>query len=138
MITTGVRAAAARQRWISTLDIHAFGADTPELRCALDNLARFHRSGGELVYGTDLGNGPLPAVLNLRELALLAEAGLDDDALVAALVAPWPHPWRTDAVTFVPDAGEGAPADLLARLETARVVRRAELSELPTPDTERP
>jgi hypothetical protein len=28
-------------RWVSTLDIHSFGADTPAVRVALDNLRRF-------------------------------------------------------------------------------------------------
>lgn len=130
--------AAVGQRWISTLDIHGYGERTPEQDTALANLAAFHAAGGEVLYGTDLGNGPLPAVLNLRELALLAGAGLDDDALIAALVAPWPPPWGTEAVTFVPDAADGAPTDLLARLETARVVRRADLTEIPTPPAERP
>ena len=32
-------------------------------------------AGGRVLYGTDLGNGPLPAALNLREVALLVDAG---------------------------------------------------------------
>ena len=43
-----------------------------------------------MLYGTDLGNGPLPATLNLREIGLLADAGLSDDDLLAALTDPWP------------------------------------------------
>ena len=48
-------------RIVSTLDILSFGRDTAELRVALDNLRRFHDAGGEVVYGTDLGNGPIPS-----------------------------------------------------------------------------
>ena len=73
-----IAAAAARQRWVSTLDIHGFGRDTPELRCALDNLARFHRSGGEVVYGTDLGNGPIPSGVHVDELRWLRAARAHD------------------------------------------------------------
>ncbi len=81
---------AAGQRWISTLDIHGYGERTADQARALDNIGRFHRAGGSVLYGTDLGNGPLPVGLNQRELALLGEAGLDDDAVAAALTDPWP------------------------------------------------
>lgn len=94
-----IAAAAARQRWVSTLDIHGFGQDTPELRCALDNLARFHRAGGEIVYGTDLGNGPIPPGVHVDELRWLRAAGLTTEEVVQAFVrAP---------------IEVGAPADLL-------------------------
>ena len=55
-----VRAMAKRMRIVSTLDIHSFGKDTPEVRMALDNLRRFIIEGGAVAYGTDLGNGPIP------------------------------------------------------------------------------
>lgn len=94
-----IGAAAARQRWISTLDIHGFGRDTPALRCALDNLARFHRAGGEVVYGTDLGNGPIPSGVHIDELRWLRAAGLATEEVLQAFVrAP---------------IEVGAPADLL-------------------------
>ena len=48
-------------RIVSTLDIHSYGKETPELHTALDNLNRFLAAGGRVVYGTDLGNGPIPA-----------------------------------------------------------------------------
>lgn len=92
-------AAAARMRWVSTLDIHGFGRDTPELRCAIDNLARFHRAGGEIVYGTDLGNGPVPPGVHLTELRWLRQAGLTTEQVLEAFVR---------ATVQV-----GAPADLL-------------------------
>ena len=47
-------------RVVSTLDIHLFGRETPELDVAKDNLRRFAAAGGRVAYGTDLGNGPIP------------------------------------------------------------------------------
>ena len=55
-----IETAAARLRIVSTLDIHSYGRDTPEIRAAIDNLRRFHAAGGTVIYGTDLGNGPDP------------------------------------------------------------------------------
>ena len=114
-------AAAARMRWVSTLDIHGFGRDTPELRCALDNLTRFHRAGGDIVYGTDLGNGPVPSGVHVTELQWLRQAGLTtEQALETFVRAP---------------IDVGAPADLLvvgesplgdvAALDDIRLVVRA-------------
>jgi imidazolonepropionase-like amidohydrolase len=94
-----VAQAAARLRIVSTLDILSFGRDTPELRIALDNLRRFLAAGGEVVYGTDLGNGAVPPGVSTRELLLLREAGLDPDGVLAALTRAPLEP--------------GAPADLL-------------------------
>jgi len=94
-----IAAAAARMRIVSTLDILSHGRDTPELRIALDNLRRFHEAGGEVIYGTDLGNGPIPPGIHTRELRLLAEAGLTNDEVLGAL-------------TRAPLA-PGAPADLI-------------------------
>lgn len=72
---------AASASWISTLAIH----DDPERAIAIDNVRRFHAAGGTVLYGTDLGNGPMPVDLNPREVAALREAGLDDEALLRAL-----------------------------------------------------
>jgi len=110
----------AGQAWISTLDIHGYGTPTPDQDRAVDNLARFHAAGGTVLYGTDLGNGSLPETLNPREVRLLVDAGLSDDALLASLTDPWPfadHP--TTDTTDVPDG----PEPLTARLAYARVVR---------------
>lgn len=94
-----VEAVARSMRIVSTLDITSFGRDTPELRIALDNLGRFLGAGGEVVYGTDLGNGSAPPGIHRREVLLLREAGLDPDGVLQAMVrAP-----------LIP----GAPADLL-------------------------
>lgn len=94
-----IAAAATRMRIVSTLDILSHGRDTPELRIAIDNLRRFHDAGGEVIYGTDLGNGPIPAGIHTRELQLLAEVGLTNDQVLGAL-------------TRAPLA-PGAPADLI-------------------------
>ncbi|HJX75610.1 MAG TPA: hypothetical protein VJ247_04590, partial [Gaiella sp.] len=66
--------AARTMRIVSTLDILSFGDVTPELRTACDNLVRFRAAGGTVVYGTDLGNGAIPAGIHLREALLLNEA----------------------------------------------------------------
>jgi imidazolonepropionase-like amidohydrolase len=96
-----VIAQAARSlRIVSTLDIHTFGRDASALAVALDNLRRFLAAGGEVVYGTDLGNGAIPPGIHAAELQHLREAGLDPDGVLAAL---------TRAPLEV-----GAPADLIA------------------------
>jgi imidazolonepropionase-like amidohydrolase len=113
-------AVGAGQAWVSTLDIHGYGTPGADQDRAVDNLARFHGAGGRVLYGTDLGNGPLPEALNLREVGLLADAGLSDDALLAALSDPWPFGSAPAGLaTEVPDG----PGPLVARLAHARVVR---------------
>jgi imidazolonepropionase-like amidohydrolase len=94
-----ILALAQRMRIVSTLDILSFGRDTPEIRIALDNLRRFHAAGGTVIYGTDLGNGAIPPGIHPRELQLLAEAGLEYEEVLEALVRAPIEP--------------GAPADLI-------------------------
>lgn len=94
-----VATAARAVRIVSTLDIHGHGRDTPEIRTALDNLRRFHAAGGTVIYGTDLGNGPIPPGIHIRELRLLVEAGLEYEEVLEALVRAPIEP--------------GAPADLI-------------------------
>lgn len=115
--------AARTQRWISTLAIHD-GSDA--LGVALDNLRRFHEAGGEVIHGTDLGNGDLPVGLNLRELALMLEAGLRPRALVHALTVPFAGLPRGERRTFVPGRPED---DVLDWLAGAVVVDPGELEE---------
>jgi imidazolonepropionase-like amidohydrolase len=79
-----VEALARRTRIVSTLDIQSFGGDTVEVRTAVDNLRRFHAAGGVVLYGTDLGNGPIPPGIHLREILLLDEAGLEAEAILQA------------------------------------------------------
>jgi hypothetical protein len=80
-------AAGAGMTWISTLDIHGWGADTPSLGVAVDNLRRFREAGGGVVYGTDLGNGPLIQGVNPREIRALHRAGLTPDEILTAMTA---------------------------------------------------
>ncbi len=77
---------AKRTRIVSTLDIQSFGGDTPEVRTAVDNLRRFNEAGGVVLYGTDLGNGPIPPGVDLREVLLLREAGLETEIIMQAMV----------------------------------------------------
>lgn len=83
-----VSAMAGSQTWISTLDIHGWGDYGREFSVAQDNLRRFHAAGGAVLYGTDVGNGPLSVGINRRELQALNDAGVAGDALVAAVAAP--------------------------------------------------
>jgi hypothetical protein len=76
-----VAAQAASVSWISTLAIHE--GDTHAT--AVDNVRRFHAAGGTVLYGTDMGNGPMPVGLNPSELTALRDAGLDGIDLLRAL-----------------------------------------------------
>jgi imidazolonepropionase-like amidohydrolase len=38
-----------------------------------------------VLYGTDLGNGPVPPGIDLREVLLLREAGLEAEAILQAM-----------------------------------------------------
>ncbi len=82
-----IEAAAARARIVSTLDIHSYGRETPELAIAIDNLRRFAAAGGRVGYGTDLGNGPIPAGIDAREAGLLARGGLEPEAILRAMTS---------------------------------------------------
>lgn len=92
---------AAGTTWISTLRIHT-GRDR---ETAIDNLRRFKTAGGDILYGTDMGNGPSSGGVEHDELEALVEAGLSDDDLVAALTGgsllpplPFDHDQALDAV----------------------------------------
>ncbi len=113
-------AAAARMRWVSTLDIHGFGRDTPELRCALDNLARFHRAGGDIVYGTDLGNGPIPSGVHVTELQWLRQAGLTTEQVLETFVRA---PIEVGAPADLVVVGESPLGDVAALADIRLVVR---------------
>jgi imidazolonepropionase-like amidohydrolase len=116
-----VAAVAGRMRIVSTLDIHSFGRDTTEIRTALDNLRRFHQAGGRVIYGTDLGNGPIPPGIHTRELMLLAEAGLEYEEVLEALIrAPIDAGAPADLI-----ATAGNPLDELRAFDDLRLVVRA-------------
>ena len=91
---------ARGMRIVSTLDILSRGSDTPQLRRATDNLNRFLQAGGQVAYGTDLGNGSIPPGIHVTEAWHLHRAGLSTESVI-------------EAMTFRPlEAGE--PADLVA------------------------
>jgi imidazolonepropionase-like amidohydrolase len=94
-----VEALARSTRIVSTLDIHSYGVDTPELRTAEDNLWRFALAGGRALYGTDLGNGPVPAGIDIREVIMLFDMGMGAEAILEAMMRSPLEP--------------GAPADLI-------------------------
>jgi imidazolonepropionase-like amidohydrolase len=97
---TLLEAAARTMRVVSTLDILSYGEVTPELRTACDNLVRFRAAGGTVVYGTDLGNGPIPPGIHVREALVLHEAvGMTPEEVLGSMTAG-----RLTA---------GAPADLI-------------------------
>ena len=91
---------AKRMRIVSTLDIHSYGQDTPELRVATENLNGFLAAGGRVAYGTDLGNGPIPPGIDAGEAWHLVRAGLSPEGVL-------------EAMTFRPLA-PGESADLIA------------------------
>lgn len=110
-------AMARRQSWVSTLDIHGWGDYGREFEIAQDNVRRFAALGGRVVYGTDLGNGPLPLGLNPRELRALSDAGLEPDALVAAIAGA--DPVVGDPAAAGPSAGTlGLRVSYIARDRT--------------------
>jgi imidazolonepropionase-like amidohydrolase len=92
---------------------------------------RFVARGGRVVYGTDLGNqGPPPGV-DVAELRLLVEAGLDPGrALAAATSLAAAHLGLEGRGRIAPGAGadlllvDGDPLADLAALERVRLVAR--------------
>ncbi|MGO4690251.1 amidohydrolase family protein [Glaciibacter sp. 2TAF33] len=141
-----VEAMAGRMTWISTLDIHGWGEYGDDFARASDNLRRFHAHGGQVLYGTDLGNGPLPVGLNRREIDALLAVGLSTDAILGALTAvdlgdytgalrPRRVAGTTDAppadtrVTVVPGERPVEPAAFAEWLCTAQAVSRTDLED---------
>ncbi|MBG6214406.1 MAG: amidohydrolase family protein [Cryobacterium sp.] len=127
-----VAAMAARMTWISTLDMHGWGRPTAAFEIASDNLRRFHAAGGRVLYGTDLGNGPLPLGLNRGEIGALLGAGLTPDEVLTALCAPAPLGLTLpdNRVTFIPGERPRDPDDFTDWLCTARALTRPELEVL--------
>ncbi|GAA1084137.1 hypothetical protein TTY48_25400 [Tsukamurella sp. TY48] len=87
---------------ISTLDIHGWGTRTAESAAAISNLRVLAEAGAQVLYGTDLGNGPLPPGVNRRELDLLAEAGLGRDDIRRAVSATAAPPGLRAALEALP------------------------------------
>lgn len=117
-----VVAMAGRTTWISTLDMHGWGDRNDDFARASDNLRRFHGAGGRVLYGTDLGNGPLPVGLNRREIEALRDAGLSPDAVISALTSTAGLHWASDRVTVISGQRPTDPADFVDWLCTARAV----------------
>jgi imidazolonepropionase-like amidohydrolase len=112
-----LRAAAARQVWISTLAVHT----GPARETAVRNLRLFLGYGGRVRYGTDLGNGPQPLGVNPAEIRLLQAAGLSPADVLAAMTAVDPgDPPAPSCV--VPGGLDDDPRRFAASLATARVL----------------
>ncbi len=116
-----IEAMARSMRIVSTLDILSRGRDTPEVRTALDNLRRFHEAGGTVIYGTDLGNGPIPPGIHVREALLMREAGMTNEGVLEAMVrGPLQPGAPADLIALAQD-----PLEELGALEDLRLVVRA-------------
>jgi imidazolonepropionase-like amidohydrolase len=115
-----IQTAAAHLRIVTTLDILGSGRDTPEIRVALDNLRRFHVAGGSVVYGTDLGNGDVPAGIHEREARLMAEAGIEPEEVLEALIRA---PLEPDAPADLVELASSPLEDLSALGEVRTVIR---------------
>ncbi|MFI6074484.1 amidohydrolase [Actinoplanes sp. NPDC051343] len=109
-----VKACAARMTWISTLDIHGWGTETPESVTAVGNLRQFLSYGGSVRYGTDLGNGPLPPAINAREIRLMQSAGMSPAEILASMAGP--------GVAWIPGGLDLDPSGFADVLATARVL----------------
>ncbi|HEX9774385.1 MAG TPA: amidohydrolase family protein [Actinomycetota bacterium] len=93
---------AAGVTLIPTLHIHPHPA-------RIDAVARYHAIGGRIVYGTDMGNEPIPPGFDVEEATLMLDAGMSTaDVLRAATSA-------AADLLGLPDAGRiraGARADV--------------------------
>lgn len=90
---------AASASWISTMAIH--DGDTRAI--VTDNVRRFFAAGGEVVYGTDMGNGPIPIDLHEAEIDALRAAGVDGLDLLTALAPADPLIPGTDLLILSDD-----------------------------------
>src|SRR5919201_5293360 len=117
----GIEAVATRMRIVSTLDIHSYGEDTPDLRRATDNLNRFLQASGTVTYGTDLGNGDIPAGVHPAESWHLRDAGLSPGAILQAMTF---RPLEPDEPGDLIALGAN-PLDDLDALGDVRLVIRA-------------
>jgi hypothetical protein len=102
-----LRDMAGSMRWLSTFAIH-HGADQGR---ALDNARRFIRLGGQLDYGTDMGNGPTPVGPRLEEITALGEVGLTGDALLASLTGPQGDRLLASAAVYAPQPVPSSAAE---------------------------
>lgn len=122
-----IQAMAETMVWVSTLDIHGWGSFDRDFAVANDNVRRFHSAGGELRYGTDLGNGPLPLGINERELRALEHAGLELDALARAIAPTRPDGALGYRISRITAERDDDPAGWLA---SAHLIDPINLEEL--------
>lgn len=106
-----VAAQAASASWISTLTIH----DSAARAIAVDNVRRFVAAGGEVLYGTDMGNGEIPVDLHAAEIDALRAAGIDGLDLLASLSPA--DPLAAGPLLLLPDGDPNrahrlSPADI--------------------------
>ena len=126
-------AAASNVGWMSTLDIHGYGTYSDAFDIACANLRRFIAAGGTVFYGTDLGNGPLPLGINVRELIALQACGMTPLHISESLTSWWETkndltpPTR---VSFISEISDGSSADFCTWLATARIVETTEVEYL--------
>lgn len=99
--------------WSSTLAIH----DSEAYDIAVDNVRRFRDLGGNVLYGTDMGNGPTPVGLNPRELVALRDAGIGGADLLRSL-APVDATDPASRLLFYPGSTPDEADPLRARLLT--------------------
>jgi len=84
-------------------------------------------------YGTDLGNGPLPLGINVRELTALQAGGMTPLQISESLTSWWEikneltSPTR---VSFISEISDGSSADFCTWLATARIVETTEVEYL--------
>ncbi|MDH6423304.1 hydrolase [Aurantimicrobium minutum] len=117
--------------WMSTLDIHGYGDYGTVFEIASANLTRFIAAGGNVFYGTDLGNGPLPLGINVRELRALQACGLTDSGLAASLFSWWEKTGSVSApsnrMSFISDISDSNSSDVCTWLASARIVETTEV-----------
>ncbi len=119
--------------WMSTLDIHGYGDYGHDFDVACDNLSRFAAAGGTVFYGTDMGNGPLPLGINVRELSALQACGLSPAHVVEAMTAWWDHQpqllggFSSHRMSFISEMSDNTCADFSTWLASARIVENTEV-----------
>ncbi len=120
--------------WMSTLDIHGYGDYGDGFDIACVNLRRFISAGGTVFYGTDLGNGPLPLGINVRELTALQECGLSPAQLAESLSSWWnmqsPGKKQTNRMSFISEMSDTTSTDFSTWLASARIVETTEVEYL--------
>ena len=85
-----------------------------------EDARRFVRLGGELLYGSDVGNPGIPFGIDVKELRLLREAGLSPEEVRAAGTS---RAGKQLGLTPLGMLVEGAPADVIAARGDARELR---------------